>query len=163
MAELESVDRMMDELLRGKKPEEILGEGGLLKELTKRWVERAPAGHALYLRRRPACPSFSGTTPPRSHAAIPRRHQPRFASGLTLGGLPGPESCGKKSRHFGHLLQASELLPERQCQILAVLTQPIAFPGGRAPITLFRHRGPRRAVAVARRCRPGLGAGPHPA
>jgi putative transposase len=44
MAEPESLDRMLDELLKGKKPEEILGEGGLLKELTKRLVERALAG-----------------------------------------------------------------------------------------------------------------------
>ena len=44
MAEPESVDRMLDELLKGKKPEEILGEGGLLKDLTKRLVERALAG-----------------------------------------------------------------------------------------------------------------------
>lgn len=44
MAEPESVDRMLDDLLKGKRPEEILGEGGLLKELTKRLVERALAG-----------------------------------------------------------------------------------------------------------------------
>jgi putative transposase len=35
---------MLDELLKGKKPEEILGEGGLAKELTKRLVERALQG-----------------------------------------------------------------------------------------------------------------------
>ena len=37
-------DRMIDDLLKGKKPEEILGKGGLLKELTKRLVERALEG-----------------------------------------------------------------------------------------------------------------------
>jgi hypothetical protein len=33
-----------DELLKGKKPEEILGQGGLARELTKRLVERALQG-----------------------------------------------------------------------------------------------------------------------
>lgn len=33
---------LLDELLKGyKKPEDSIGEGGLLKELTKRLVERA--------------------------------------------------------------------------------------------------------------------------
>ena len=41
MAKPDDVDRMLDELLKGKKPEEILGQEGLLKELTKRLVERA--------------------------------------------------------------------------------------------------------------------------
>lgn len=44
MAEPNPVDRMLDELLKGKKPEEILGERGLLKELTKRLVERVLQG-----------------------------------------------------------------------------------------------------------------------
>lgn len=44
MAELDPVDKMLDELLKGKKPEEILGQKGLLKELTKRLVERALQG-----------------------------------------------------------------------------------------------------------------------
>lgn len=35
------LDAMLDELVRGKKPNEIFGEGGLVKELTKRLVERA--------------------------------------------------------------------------------------------------------------------------
>jgi transposase-like protein len=35
---------MLDELLEGKEPEEILGREGLLKELTKRLVERALEG-----------------------------------------------------------------------------------------------------------------------
>lgn len=34
-------DRILDELVRGKSPEEILGQGGVLKQLTKRLVERA--------------------------------------------------------------------------------------------------------------------------
>lgn len=44
MADPDAVDKMLDELLKGKKPEEILGEGGLAKELTKRLVERALQG-----------------------------------------------------------------------------------------------------------------------
>jgi putative transposase len=44
MAEPDPVDKMLDELLKGKKPEEILGQEGLLKELTKRLVERALQG-----------------------------------------------------------------------------------------------------------------------
>lgn len=34
-------DRLLDELLRGKTPEQILGEHGLIKQMTKRLVERA--------------------------------------------------------------------------------------------------------------------------
>jgi putative transposase len=41
MAEGKELDAMLDELVRGKKPNEIFGEGGLVKELTKRLVERA--------------------------------------------------------------------------------------------------------------------------
>jgi transposase-like protein len=37
----EEQDRLLDELLKGKGPEEILGESGLLKQMTKRMVERA--------------------------------------------------------------------------------------------------------------------------
>ncbi|MBW1732507.1 MAG: hypothetical protein JRH08_16335 [Deltaproteobacteria bacterium] len=37
-------DELLDELIEGRKPEEILGESGLLKELTKRLVERALEG-----------------------------------------------------------------------------------------------------------------------
>jgi putative transposase len=39
-----SVDELLDSLLEGKAPEEILGNEGLLKELTKRLVERALEG-----------------------------------------------------------------------------------------------------------------------
>ena len=38
------VDKLLDELLKGKSPEEILGEDGLLKDLTRRLVERALEG-----------------------------------------------------------------------------------------------------------------------
>src|SRR5690606_34735699 len=38
------VDELLDSLLEGKKPEEILGNEGLLAELTKRLVERALEG-----------------------------------------------------------------------------------------------------------------------
>lgn len=44
MPKPDETDRMLDELLKGKKPEEILGKEGLLKELTKRLVERALEG-----------------------------------------------------------------------------------------------------------------------
>ena len=44
MAEPDPTNRMLDELLKGKKPEEILGNEGLLRELTKRLVERALEG-----------------------------------------------------------------------------------------------------------------------
>lgn len=38
------VDKFLDDLLKGKRPEEILGEDGILKDLTKRLVERALEG-----------------------------------------------------------------------------------------------------------------------
>lgn len=37
----EDQDRLLDELLKGKTPEQILGESGLIKQMTKRMVERA--------------------------------------------------------------------------------------------------------------------------
>lgn len=40
----ERVDKLIDELIEDRTPEELLGESGLLKELTKRFVERALAG-----------------------------------------------------------------------------------------------------------------------
>jgi len=40
----DDTDKLLDELLKGKKPEEILGNEGLLKDLTKRLVERALEG-----------------------------------------------------------------------------------------------------------------------
>lgn len=44
MANDNDMDRMLDELVKGKPPEEILGEEGVLKQLTKRLVERALEG-----------------------------------------------------------------------------------------------------------------------
>lgn len=41
MTEDNDLDKMLDKLLEGKSPEEILGEQGLVKGLTKRLVERA--------------------------------------------------------------------------------------------------------------------------
>ncbi len=44
MAKEDEITRLLDELVKGKTPEEILGEGGVLKELTKRLVERVLEG-----------------------------------------------------------------------------------------------------------------------
>jgi putative transposase len=44
MAEPNEVDQLLDQMLKGKTPEEILGKDGLLKGLTKRLVERALEG-----------------------------------------------------------------------------------------------------------------------
>ena len=44
MAKPDPTDRMLDELLKGKRPEEILGSEGVLRDLTKRLVERALQG-----------------------------------------------------------------------------------------------------------------------
>ena len=38
------VDAMLDRLLEGKRPEEVVGQGGLLEDLTKRLLERALEG-----------------------------------------------------------------------------------------------------------------------
>lgn len=48
MAKLDPTDKLIDALIAGKKPEEILGEGGVLKELTKRLVERALEGEMTH-------------------------------------------------------------------------------------------------------------------
>jgi putative transposase len=71
MADRDAVDKMLDELLKGKKPEEILGQGGLARELTKRLVERALQGemtaHLGYEKHAPegrnSGNSRNGTTP----------------------------------------------------------------------------------------------------
>jgi putative transposase len=71
MADPDAVDKMLDELLKGKKPEEILGQGGLARELTKRLVERALQGemtaHLGYEKHAPegrnSGNSRNGTTP----------------------------------------------------------------------------------------------------
>jgi transposase-like protein len=38
------VDAMLDRLLEGRSPEEVVGSGGLLEDLTKRLLERALEG-----------------------------------------------------------------------------------------------------------------------
>ena len=44
MKEKSRVDELLDELLKNKTPEEIVGESGLLGKLTKRFYERALEG-----------------------------------------------------------------------------------------------------------------------
>ena len=44
MAQNDEVDKLLDEMLKGKTTEEILGRGGVLKGLTKRLVERVLEG-----------------------------------------------------------------------------------------------------------------------
>ena len=44
MAKPDPTDKLLDDLVKGKKPEEILGEDGILKDLTRRMVERALEG-----------------------------------------------------------------------------------------------------------------------
>ncbi len=44
----DAADKLIDELLDGKSPEEIIGEGGLLQELTKRVYERALEGEMTH-------------------------------------------------------------------------------------------------------------------
>ena len=41
MAEKSKLDAALDELLAGKSPEEVVGPGGVLKQLTKALLERA--------------------------------------------------------------------------------------------------------------------------
>ncbi|HEU4365002.1 MAG TPA: IS256 family transposase [Candidatus Krumholzibacteria bacterium] len=48
MAKPDSTDKFIDDLIRGKKPEEILGDEGVLKQLTKRLVERALEGEMTH-------------------------------------------------------------------------------------------------------------------
>jgi transposase-like protein len=52
MAEDRNTDKIFDELVRGKEPEEILGKEGVRKHLTKRLVERTLEGematHLVY-------------------------------------------------------------------------------------------------------------------
>lgn len=44
----DEADKLIDELIAGKTPEEIVGEGGLLKVLTKRVYERALEGEMTH-------------------------------------------------------------------------------------------------------------------
>ena len=48
MAKPDPTDKLLDALLEGKSPEEILGEKGLLDDLTKRLVERALEGEMTH-------------------------------------------------------------------------------------------------------------------
>lgn len=48
MAKADTTDKLLDELLAGKNPEEILGKDGLLDELTKRLAERALEGEMTH-------------------------------------------------------------------------------------------------------------------
>jgi len=48
MAKPDPTDKLIDDLIAGKKPEEILGDGGVLKDLTKRLVERALEGEMTH-------------------------------------------------------------------------------------------------------------------
>ncbi len=48
MAKPDPVDKLIDELILGKQPEEILGKDGVLKQLTKRLVERALEGEMTH-------------------------------------------------------------------------------------------------------------------
>lgn len=48
MAKPDITDKLLDELLAGKNPEEILGKDGLLDELTKRLAERALEGEMTH-------------------------------------------------------------------------------------------------------------------
>ena len=44
----DETDKLIDELIAGKTPEEIVGEGGLLQALTKRLYERALEGEMTH-------------------------------------------------------------------------------------------------------------------
>ena len=54
----QEVDALLDELLKGQRPEDILNKGGLVEDLTKRLVERALEGemtdHLGYEKHSPA-------------------------------------------------------------------------------------------------------------
>ena len=46
---MEIKDELLDELIKGyQKPEDLIGENGLLKQLTKRLVERALRGELTH-------------------------------------------------------------------------------------------------------------------
>jgi transposase-like protein len=48
MAKEDPTDKLLDELLAGKNPEEILGKDGLLDDLTRRLVNRALEGEMTH-------------------------------------------------------------------------------------------------------------------
>jgi len=69
----DELDQLLDRMIKGKTPEQVLGEGGLLKDLTKRLVERMLSGELTeHLGYEPHAPegrgsgnSRNGTTPKR--------------------------------------------------------------------------------------------------
>ncbi len=74
MARPDPTDKYLDDLLKGKTPEEIMGAGGVLKDLTRRLVERALEGemteHLGYEKR---APEGKGTGNSRNGSPRPRR------------------------------------------------------------------------------------------
>ncbi len=48
MAKEDPTDKLLDELLAGKEPDEILGKDGLLDDLTRRLVNRALEGEMTH-------------------------------------------------------------------------------------------------------------------
>ena len=44
----DNADKLLDEIIAGKTPEELTGEGGLLQELTERFYERALEGEMTH-------------------------------------------------------------------------------------------------------------------
>jgi putative transposase len=62
MAKPDPTDKYLDDLLKGKTPEEIMGEGGVLKDLTRRLVERALEGEMTdHLGYEPNAPEGKGS------------------------------------------------------------------------------------------------------
>jgi putative transposase len=78
MAKPDPTDKLLDELLKGKKPEEILGEKGLLDELTKRLVERALEGemtdHLGYPSHHPAGKNTGNSRNGKTHKTVQGKH-----------------------------------------------------------------------------------------
>ena len=74
MVRPDPTDRLLDELLKGKKPEEILGEEGLLGELTKRLVQRALEGemtdHLGYEHHSPAGKNTGNSRNGKTHKTV---------------------------------------------------------------------------------------------
>lgn len=72
------MDRMLDELVKGKPPEEILGDEGVLKQLTKRLVERALEGEmTTHLGYEKHCPEGRNTGNSRNGKS-PKRVKGKF-------------------------------------------------------------------------------------
>ncbi len=57
MAEPKDVDQLLDQMLKGKTPEEILGKDGILKGLTKRLVVSSDT-QSCAIRRHPVLRTF---------------------------------------------------------------------------------------------------------